>query len=434
MAQLPSAARIDQYVAAAGQTVFTYTYLIPTDVEIKVQKGDAILILATNYTVQDAGSHTGGTITLVVGALVGEIITLTGNTLIQRITEFQNNGDFLASAINDEYDVLDDIASEILTETQGGFRLVAPSPTINTLIPAPVAGRCLKWNETGTEMIVSDYDPDLAQGNAEASATAAAISAAAALVSENNAAGSAVDASGFADDAEQSAIDAAASAASIDLTAVGVDIKPDLDITRDLGSLTHRFAEGHIETVEADTVNTVDLDVSNDGQVDGNLNIDGALTVNGSPISAQPQMMIVQDSKAYNVQGGTFTSGAWRQRDLNTVEYNDITGASLALDQVTLPAGEYSATASVPAYDVSGHIAVIVTSSGDALGPKNSGNTMAGGGTSWLQLTSRFTLTEETDIEVWHQCVGTHNTNGFGIYIGISGQPSIYTTLTITKY
>jgi hypothetical protein len=48
-----------------------------------------------------------------------------------------------------------------------------------------------------------------------------------------------------------------------------------------------------------------------------------------------------QDQKAYNVDGGTSIADAWTKRTLNTVITNDIQGASLASDAVSLPAGTY---------------------------------------------------------------------------------------------
>lgn len=53
-----------------------------------------------------------------------------------------------------------------------------------------------------------------------------------------------------------------------------------------------------------------------------------------------------QDQKAYNVDGGTSIADAWTKRTLNTVIYNDIQGASLASDAVSLPAGVYYVEAS----------------------------------------------------------------------------------------
>ncbi len=59
-------------------------------------------------------------------------------------------------------------------------------------------------------------------------------------------------------------------------------------------------------------------------------------------------LLYIRDEKAQNTGGGTFTSGAWRIRDLNTVKTNEIVGASLAANQITLPAGTYDIEWSAP--------------------------------------------------------------------------------------
>lgn len=66
-----------------------------------------------------------------------------------------------------------------------------------------------------------------------------------------------------------------------------------------------------------------------------------------NPFSSQ--LLHVQDQKAAGTDGGTFTSGAWRTRTLNTSVTNEISGASLAANQITLPAGTYFIDASAPA-------------------------------------------------------------------------------------
>ena len=102
MAQIPGSARVNQYTATASQTVFIYDYKIYDDDEIKVQQNDDTLTLTTDYTVQDAGEDSGGTITLVTGATLDDTITLTGNSMIERDAVFTAGGDYLASAINGE--------------------------------------------------------------------------------------------------------------------------------------------------------------------------------------------------------------------------------------------------------------------------------------------------------------------------------------------
>ena len=59
---------------------------------------------------------------------------------------------------------------------------------------------------------------------------------------------------------------------------------------------------------------------------------------------------IIADQKAQNTAGGTFTSGAWRTRDLNT-EIADPDGiVSISANQFTLAAGTYLIKWTAPSY------------------------------------------------------------------------------------
>ena len=64
---------------------------------------------------------------------------------------------------------------------------------------------------------------------------------------------------------------------------------------------------------------------------------------------------IITDEKVSGSGGGTFTTGAWRTRDLNT-EVADPGGiVSLSTNQFTLAAGSYLIQWSAPAFEVTGH-------------------------------------------------------------------------------
>ena len=63
-------------------------------------------------------------------------------------------------------------------------------------------------------------------------------------------------------------------------------------------------------------------------------------------------LLHVYDLKASGESGGTFTSGAWRTRVLNTVGTNSIPGAMLDANQVTLPQGLYFAKGFAPCISV----------------------------------------------------------------------------------
>lgn len=62
---------------------------------------------------------------------------------------------------------------------------------------------------------------------------------------------------------------------------------------------------------------------------------------------------VIQDQKSAGSNGGTFSSGAWRTRDLNTIVFNNITGLTLSSNQLDVPKGKYVAFGIAPTYDVS---------------------------------------------------------------------------------
>lgn len=66
-----------------------------------------------------------------------------------------------------------------------------------------------------------------------------------------------------------------------------------------------------------------------------------------------------QDWKTAGTHGGTFTSGAYRTREFNTVILNNIVGASLATNQITLPSGVFWFEALATALHPDSHIARI---------------------------------------------------------------------------
>jgi len=141
----------------------------------------------------------------------------------------------------------------------------------------------------------------------------------------------------------------------------------------------------------------------------GDLTIDRTLTV------AIPTLYI-EDQKAANTAGGTFTSGAWQKRDLNTVVTNEITGASLASSQITLPAGTYEARFSCPAFAVSRHKAKLynVTASANIILGSSEDSPPTGSVDKSFGF-GRFTLAVQSVLELRHQCQITYATYGLGV-------------------
>ena len=150
--------------------------------------------------------------------------------------------------------------------------------------------------------------------------------------------------------------------------------------------------------------------------------------------------MYVQDQKPSGTDGGTFTSGAWRTRTLNTELVNTIAGASLASNQITLPAGTYRITATAPAHDVNKHKAVIYGVSGDTgyLMLGTSENTTDGYASTELPTTTHstidgvLTLANASVLELRHRCENSNTGNGFGSASSF-GVAEVYSSVMIEK-
>ncbi len=130
--------------------------------------------------------------------------------------------------------------------------------------------------------------------------------------------------------------------------------------------------------------------------------------------------LLYQDQKTQNTNGGTFTAGAWRTRDLNT-EVIDTGGyGTLSSNQVTLLAGTYVVHASAPAYLINARHQLRLQNITDTA-------TLATGTSCYIPtistnmvslpaiLSGAFTISGTKVIELQHQCQSTEATDGFGV-------------------
>jgi len=149
----------------------------------------------------------------------------------------------------------------------------------------------------------------------------------------------------------------------------------------------------------------------------------------GWELKGVPTYMIVQDQKSQNTAGGTFTAGAWRTRDLNTTEYNNISGASLNSNRITLPAGTYRLRATAPAVGCNMHVTRLQNITAEStilLG--TSEYTSADGVCTRSSICGIFTLTASSALEIQHYC---SSTGTFGKASNITTE--IYTQASIEK-
>lgn len=147
------------------------------------------------------------------------------------------------------------------------------------------------------------------------------------------------------------------------------------------------------------------------------------------------QYFHAQDQKPQNTVGGTFSTGDWRTRDFNTVLTNEITGASLSTNQITLPAGTYYINAHCMGYGVGLHKLKLynVSDSVDVIvGPQMHSNSTSITGTQ-APLFGRFTIGSSKSFELRHYCNVSNASNGFGAAQNISGYNEVYSDVQIWR-
>lgn len=146
------------------------------------------------------------------------------------------------------------------------------------------------------------------------------------------------------------------------------------------------------------------------------------------------RQICVAEIQSSGTSGGTFTSGSYVTRTLNTARTNNIVGASLASNQITLPAGTYEIFAKAPGYRCGVHKAKLynVTDAADQIIGLATSSDAGGFSVTHAELCGRFTITGTKAFEIRHRCGTTRSTDGLGLACSF-GDAEHYTTAVIYK-
>lgn len=152
-------------------------------------------------------------------------------------------------------------------------------------------------------------------------------------------------------------------------------------------------------------------------------------------VSAISNVWIVYDAKNPGINGGTFTSGAWRIRDLNAVDSYGPNQSNLTLgtNQFTLQPGTYRIEGAVPAVRVGNHKAALFnlnSTNFDIIGTSAMSTTSSV--TSLSLLEGILSINNPTTYQVHHQCQTTQASNGFGGASGF-GLSEVYTQIVVEQ-
>ena len=164
------------------------------------------------------------------------------------------------------------------------------------------------------------------------------------------------------------------------------------------------------------------------------ITVTGTVTATGGGLGGLfSSYALVWDQKASDTAGGSFDSGDWRIRDLNTEEDPDGI-VSISSNKFTLAAGSYLIKWRAPAYDVQTHMSrlVDVTNSNVYVGTTElawSADTVQSSSTG----IKRITIGGSTEFRIEHRCENSQGTNGFGIYLDWDSLVNMYTQVEIYK-
>ena len=163
--------RDDLIATSEGQVSFTYSFKVLASTDMTVYQNG--VLLSSGYTVNNVGD-TGGTVDITAGVPDTQIVSLVLAMPLDRTTNYQNSGDFLASDVNADFDKIYIGAIQNENWIDRGLRLQEVEPTIAMTLPlkADRVGKYLKFNATTG---VPEAAEALASSGTPASATATGI-------------------------------------------------------------------------------------------------------------------------------------------------------------------------------------------------------------------------------------------------------------------
>tara|TARA_B100000519_G_scaffold76818_1_gene66272 strand:+ start:79 stop:744 length:666 start_codon:yes stop_codon:yes gene_type:complete len=160
--------------------------------------------------------------------------------------------------------------------------------------------------------------------------------------------------------------------------------------------------------------------------------IDASLVGGGGIFESQ--LLHVRDEKSAGTDGGSSTGGSVQTRDLNTIVTNEITGASLGSNQITLPSGTYYIEAYTHGYACNKHRLFLYNttdSSYTILGSTSYARTSNAHQTI-TKLVGRFTISAQKVFDLRQYFSSSQSGSGYGVSEDAS-RTEYYTNAQIWK-
>ena len=449
-------------VRAAGNgstTAFDFAFPIYNTTDLKVYKilnstgVRTLQTITTDYTVSISTSAEGGTVTYVTAPSSLQDSFIERDLPYTQATNIPAVGGIREEQLENSLDKLCILVLQLLKKAQLSLKFVSSSTQVDQVVPEPSAGKVLGWDSAGVALenktlaYTAGTFPGTFTGGADASKAASPgandlyIATDTGRVYACYTAGTWTDITGLSTAVDIASATTCAIGAIVGqyvritgtttITGLGTIADGTLKYVRFAGALTLTHNATSLILPGAANITTAAGDVAvmvSEGS--GNwrcLHYQKAsgVAVAVAAVATDPfagQLLHVRDEKAANTSGGTFTQAAWRTRVLNTSKTNEISGASLASNQITLPAGTYFIDAVAPGYYVGRHKAKLynITDSADViLGSSEMCANGVADMTTHSFVKGRFTIAAQKVFEIQHYCTVT-NADGFGLPTNIA--------------
>ncbi len=165
--------------------------------------------------------------------------------------------------------------------------------------------------------------------------------------------------------------------------------------------------------------------------------IGDGLAMSDTTLTAPTKFALLADVKAYNVAGGTFTSGAWRHRDLNTQQSDADNIVAISSNKFTPIAGDYLCEWTCPGYAVNRMQSRIYNVTAAAAVANSVTQTISAASAGYVNTCNlgivKFTANGTDEYRIEHYCQTTCATYGFGLESSVSGIDSVFTQVKLTK-
>ncbi len=146
------------------------------------------------------------------------------------------------------------------------------------------------------------------------------------------------------------------------------------------------------------------------------------------------EVAIFREERASGTNGGGSVATTWTTRTLNTSHYNNITGASLSSNQITLPAGTYKVLAYVPLFrpaQCRARLYNVTDSTVTLLSMSQYGLTGVSGDAVEVIINGVFSIAASKTFRIEYYATSAKTVDGLGVASSVTTE--VYSTIRIEK-